>query len=113
MASDSAARGLKIVKLNGRNFQSWKFNMKCLLMERGLRRYADDTNLIDKPEVKVEGDNVTAEDVKKSKEKLNEYNLKADQAYSLIALHVEPDLQIHVSTKRTADEAWANLKEAV
>ena len=26
----------KIDKLNGRNYQSWKYNMKLVLMERGL-----------------------------------------------------------------------------
>ena len=51
--ADSAA--VKIVKLNGKNFQSWKFNMKCLLMERGIWRYVDNDNPITKPEVKVNG----------------------------------------------------------
>ena len=106
-----SVRGLKIAKLNGRNFQSWKFNMKCLLMEKGLWRYVDASNLIVKPEVLVAGPTVSADAVAKSVEKLNEYNLKADQAYSLIALYVEPQLQIHVSTKSTANEAWENLKK--
>ena len=106
-----SARGPKIAKLNGRNFQSWKFNMKCLLMEKGLWRYVDATNLIVKPEVLVESQTVNADAVAKSKEKLNEYNLKADQAYSQIALYVEPELQIHVSTQGTASEAWENLKK--
>ena len=46
-----------------------------------------------------------------SKEKLNDYLLKADKAYSLIALSVESDLQIHISSKTTAREAWKTLKE--
>ena len=97
----------KIIKLDGTNFQSWKFNMKCLLMSKGLWRYVDNSNPVVKPEVttlNTEGTNAT--DVTKSLEKLNKYNLKADQAYSLIALHVSPELQIHVSTKTTASEAW-------
>ena len=45
-----------------------------------------------------------------SEEKLNEYNLKADKAYSLIALSVEKHLQVHVSTQNNPKEAWDNLK---
>ena len=104
-------RSAKIVKLDGTNFQSWKFNMKCLLMSKGLWRYVDGDSLITKPEVLTVSDTVTADAAAKSKEKLNEYNLRADQAYSLIALHVAQDLQIHVSTQATASEAWKNLKK--
>ena len=104
-------RGLRIAKLDGTNFQTWKFNMKCLLMGKGLWRYVDASNLVVKPEVvtaSVSG-NVSTEAAAKSVEKLNEYNLKADQAYSIIALHVAPELQIHVSTQATASAAWENL----
>ena len=44
MSSD----GFKIEKLNGRNYQSWKYNMKLVLMEKGLWGIADGS------EVKVE-----------------------------------------------------------
>ena len=63
-----------------------------------LWRYVDDDNPITKPEVKVESTTVSAEQVAKSKEKVNEHNLKEDKAYSLIALSGEPDVQIHVLT---------------
>ena len=108
MMSDSD-RSSKIAKLDGTNFQSWKFNMKCLLMSKGLWRYVDESSLIVKPEVLIASDTVSADAVAKSREKVNEYNLKADQAYSLIALNVAPELQIHVSTQATASEAWENL----
>ena len=71
MMSDSE-RSSKIAKLDGTNFQSWKFNMKCLLMSKGLWRYVDESSLIVKPEVLTEGDSVTAEVAAKSKEKVNE-----------------------------------------
>ena len=43
-------------------------------------------------------------------EKLNNYNLRSDKTYSVIALSVEDDLQIHIHTKSTAKEAWDTLK---
>ena len=107
MASDHGS-SMKIEKLNVNNFISWKFNMKCLLMEKGLWGFVTGTAV--KPEVKTENADVNADAVGKSREKLDEYNLKSDKAYSLIALSVEKDLQIHVSTKSTAKEAWESLK---
>ena len=100
--------GMKIEKLNGANYMSWKFNMKCLLMEKGLWGFVSGT--VVKPEVLTENGTVTAVQVAESKVKLEEYNLKSDKAYSLIALSVEKDLQIHVSTKDTAKEAWDSLE---
>ena len=51
----------------------------------------------------------TATDVAKSKESLNEYYLRSDKAYSLIALCVDKELQVHVASKVTAKEAWDSL----
>ena len=107
MASDSG-NNLRIDKLNGANYRNWKFNMQCLLMERGLWGYVTGSSV--KPELKTEGSDVSAQDAAKSKEKLDEYNLKADKAYSLIALSVNKDLQIMVQTSSSAKEAWDNLK---
>ena len=42
--------------------------------------------------MKVEKTTVSADKVAKSKEKVNEHNLKEDKAYSLIALSVEAGL---------------------
>ena len=80
-------------------------------MERGLWGYVRDDDPILKPEVVTAGDTVTAAAVAQSKEKLSDFLLKADKAYSLIALSVESDLQIHVSSKTTAREAWQALQE--
>ena len=73
--------------------------MKCLLMEKGLWGFISGSLV--KPELKTEGDGVDAAAAAKSKEKLDEYNLKSDKAYSLIALSVEKELQIHVATTST------------
>ena len=96
MASDL----VKIEKLDGENYQSWKFNMKLLLMERGLYGFATGT---EKPPV-VKDDN--ADD----KKKLSEYNLRSDKAYSIIALGVKKELQVHIQSKTTAKEAWDTLQ---
>ena len=85
--------------------------MRCLLMERGLWGFVREDNPVVKPEVVVASDTVTATAAAASQEKLSEYLLKADKAYSLIALSVESELQIHVSSKTTASEAWKALKE--
>jgi hypothetical protein len=51
----------QIMKLNGSNFQSWKFNMKCLLMNNSLWGFVSGTEV--KPEIveeiKDEAGNVT------------------------------------------------------
>ena len=113
MASETTST--KIEKLNGENYINWKFNMKCCLMERGLWGYV--TGKIVKPAVKTEGGTeggtaaVTADEVVKSQEKLNEYELRADKAYSLIALNVDKTLQIHVSSTNSAKEAWDSLQK--
>ena len=80
-------------------------------MERGLWGYVREDNPVVKPEVLTESTTVTATAAAESKEKLSEYVLKADKAYSLIALLVESELQIHVSSKTTASEAWKALQE--
>ena len=85
--------------------------MRCLLMERGLWGHVRKDNPLVKPEILTAGDTVSQTAVNESKEKLAEFLLKADKAYSLIALSVESDLQIHVQSKNTASEAWEALKE--
>ena len=103
--------GSKIAKLNGVNYQSWKFNVRCALMERGLWGYVRTENPVVKPELQVASATVSAETVAESRKKLDDYILKDDKAYSIIALSVEPDLQIHVSSTTTARDAWDSLRE--
>ena len=52
MASSESGNNIRIDKLNGTNYRNWKFNVRCLLMERGLWGYVNGS--IVKPEVKVE-----------------------------------------------------------
>ena len=88
----------KIEHLNGRNYQSWKYNMKLVLMERGLWRF------IERTEVAPASETATAAAIKA-------YRLRSDKAYSLISLSVEKNLQVHIST--TTDPKTGNIKEPV
>ena len=82
MAEKNADNGLKIEKLNGRNYISWKYNMKLILMEKGLYGFITGEEL----EPKIEdNDNIK-----------HQYKIRKDRAYSLIALAVETTLQIHI-----------------
>ena len=83
--------------------------MKCLLMERGLWGFV--TGAMVKPELLTVVGGASADDVAKSVEKVNQFELRSHKAFSTIALYVEPDLQVHVSSKDTAKEAWDCLQE--
>ena len=54
---------------------------------------------------------MSAETAAESRKKLDDYILKDDKAYLIIALSIEPDLQIHVSSKTNARDAWDSLRE--
>ena len=89
----------KIESLNGSNYQSWKYNMKLVLMDRGLWGY-------------VTGDEiapVAAETDTKDKE-IKEFRLKSEKAYSLIALNVQKDIQIHIANTTSPETAWKTLE---
>ena len=85
----------KIEPLNGKNYQSWKYNMKLVLMERGLWGFTQ------------EGQEVppTA-----SAAERNAYRLRSDKAYSLIALSIEKNLQVHIASTVNPKEAWDILQ---
>ena len=87
----------KIEHLNGKNYQTWKYNIKLVLMERGLFRFINGTE--EQP-----GQDATAQ-VKSA------YQLRSDKAYSLIALSVEKNLQVHISTTTNPLEAWEILRK--
>ena len=90
-----AEYGAKIESLTGNNYQSWKYNIKLVLMDRGLWGF-------------VTGDEeapVTTDEDKKEKE-VKEYRLKCDKAYSIIALNIEKNLQIHISSTTSPKTAW-------
>ena len=85
--------------------------MKCLLMEKGLWGFVKGT--IVKPELQVldVANGITATVVAKSKEEINQFELRSEQAYAKIALNVENDLQVHVASCNTAKEAWECLQK--
>ena len=87
----------KIKPLNGRNFQSLKYNIKLVLMERGLWGFVQ-----------------SSEVPPQSSEPLavrNAYQLRSDKAYSLIALSVDKSLQVHIASTVKPKEAWDILQK--
>ena len=74
----------KIEKFNGKNYQSWKYNLKLVLMERGLWGFIAGTE--------------TAPAQTATAQVRNVYRLRSDKAYSLIALSVDKSLQVHITS---------------
>ena len=88
----------KIEKLNGKNYQSWKYNIKLVLMERGLWGFTQ-------PGQETPPEAGASISVK------NAFRLRSDKAYSLIALNVEKDLQVHISSVSEPLLAWEILQK--
>ena len=88
----------KIDKLSGKNYQSWKYNVKLVLMERGLWGFTQEGKEVPPAE--------TATNAVK-----NAFQLRSDKAYSLIALNVEKHIQIHISGTTDPLVAWQNLQK--
>ena len=65
----------KIERLDGKNYQSWKYNIKLVLMERGLWGFVDGTE--------------TAPGASAAVTVQSAYFLRSDKANSLIALSVD------------------------
>ena len=79
----SMSETITIEKLNRKNYQSWKYNMKLILMEQwGFTQEGQET---------PPAETATTADK-------NAFRLRSDKAYSLIALNVEKDLQVHISS---------------
>ena len=95
---------LKIEKLNGNNFATWKYNVKLLLMQKGLWNIAQGKET--KPDIKTE-DATKAESIKL----MNDWELRSDQAYSIIAINIDKFLQVHVQSTTDPKEAWNFLKK--
>eukprot|EP00794_Sanderia_malayensis_P002319 gene2319-2671_t len=88
----------KIEKLSGRNYQSWKYNIKLVLMERGLWGFTQQGK--ETPPATTE-----------SAAQQNAFSLRSDKAHSLIALNVEKDLLIHISATTDPYVAWERLQK--
>ena len=99
MAEMSLTKITKIEKLNGRNYQSWEYNVKLLLMERGLWGFTQEGQ-----------ETPPAADAYSAAAK-NAFRLRSDKAYSLIALSVEKDLQVHISSVTDPLAAWKILQK--
>ena len=89
----SLSETIKIEKLNGKNYQSWKYNIKLILMERGLWGFSTQ-----------EGQETPPEETATVAVK-NAFRLRSDKASSLIALNVEKGLQVHISSVTNPLEA--------
>ena len=87
----------KIEKLNGKNYQSWKYNIKLVLMERGLWGFIAGTE--------------TAAAETATVQVRNAYRLRSDKAYSLIALSVDKSLQVHITSTTDLRIAWETLQK--
>ena len=88
----------KVEKLTGKNYQTWKYNVKLVLMERGLWGFTQEAKEI------PPGEDATNA-VK------NAFQLRSDKAYFLIALNVEKHLQIHISSTTNPLIAWQNSQK--
>ena len=88
----------KIDKLNGKNYQSWKYNVKLVLMERGLWSFTQEGK-------EIPPDENATNTVK------NAFQLRSDKAYSLIALNIEKHLQIHISSTTDPLAVWKSLQK--
>lgn len=86
----------KIEMLDGKNFQTWKFNMKLILMERGLWGFiAEPSTEIPPPAT--------------DKAACVKHKSRSEKAYSIIALSVEKKAQIHIVGTTDPKEAWDKL----
>ena len=98
-ATEVSRRVAEIKKLDGENYISWKFNAKLMLMERGLW---DIVNGTEKAPIATDTD-------KKEKEIL-EFFQRSQKAYSMIALSVKEELQVHIADSCDPGIAWQNLQ---
>ncbi|UYV69328.1 hypothetical protein LAZ67_6003255, partial [Cordylochernes scorpioides] len=88
MAAISATTAV-VEKLKGQNYRSWKYNIKILLIEKGLW------------------------DVMIKDEDTQDAQLKAqkDRALAVIALSINTEHQIHIIDCTSPQEAWKNLEQ--
>ena len=93
----SMAEITKIEKLDGKNYQSWKYNIKLVLMEPGLWGFIAGTE--------------TAPAETATVQVRNAYRLRSNKAYSLIALSVDKSLQVHITSTTDPRIAWETLQK--
>ena len=84
-----------IEKLKADNFPTWKFQMKHLLMAKGLFQIVDKTE-------NAPADTATADDKAK-------YTARTQRAFSTLALAVSSELVYLITDCDSADKAWSKL----
>jgi len=95
----------KIEKLNSSNYQSWKFNIRLLLVEKGLEGYCEEP-FESEPTLESSGNDAAV--FQKAK---RDFDSRKNKTWAVICLNVDPDQQIHVADTTTAQEAWENLSK--
>ena len=91
MADDHAENRMRIEKLNGQNYRTWSYNMKLVLMEKGLSGFIDGE---EQPPIASSPLAVKSA-----------FNARSKKAYSQIALAVEKQLQVHITGTEDPKEA--------
>ena len=89
----------KIEKLDGDNYNSWKFNMKLLLMSNDLYGFIDGSEVAPVPT-----------DTDKMEKEIKLYKSRSQKAFSTIALSIDKQLQVHVRNTLCPKTAWNSLK---
>jgi len=87
--------GLSFEKLRGDNYPEWKFNMKMLLLERGLFGFVDNTEPAPADDAPIQ-------------EKLGQMRRK-QRALATICLGVEEDQKNLLVQSENAKDAWEAL----
>ena len=95
---------VKIEKLTGNNYASWKYNVQLVLMQQGLWGLTNGTEAC--PDIKEEDKNKDD-----SVKLLKAWQLRCDKAYSIIALNVEKSIQVYIQSTTDAKKAWKILKD--
>ena len=90
--AEERSTDVKIEKLRGDNYPSWKRQMKYVLMEKGLWNFVTGTE--PRP---AEG---AQEGIRRR------YQTNSDRTFAMIALYVEKSLQIHIGDTTDPREAW-------
>ena len=98
--SNETTMKVAIEPLNGSNYHSWKFNVKCLLMERGLWGIVSGTETAP-----------VATETDKKETVIKDFLLRSQKAYSQIALNVKQEFQVHVTNTDDPKVAWETLKK--
>ena len=88
---------LKIERLNGQNYRTWSYNMKLVLMEKGLSGF-------------INGDEVPPIASSPIATR-SAFKARSERAYSQIALGVEKSLQVHIIGTTDPKEACEILEK--